>query len=182
MKQQPAIHVFYYYWSTIFYHLLSATNDKTILHKDVLPLFYLLCYYMDLTKIVTSQHFDNQLQACIKSLFQQRIYIKFPGILLEEMKALKADFYLHFSKEKLMRLCPEPEFSVFAGRKPDLGKKAHCKSRGRKTQNQMNGILRAYLCKSKKGRGYKEIIPFVTNLDSSSLFLLEVHSVCLEYK
>ena len=103
MKQQPAIHVFYYYWSTIFYHLLSATNDKTILHRDILPLFYLLCYYMDLRKIVTYQHFDNQLQACIKSLFQQRIYIKFPGILLEEMKALKADFYLHFSKEKLMR-------------------------------------------------------------------------------
>lgn len=103
MKEQPAIHVFYYYWSTIFYHLLSATNDKTIFPRDVLPLFYLLCYYMDLRKIVTSQHFDNQLQACIKSLFQQRIYIKFPGILLEEMKALRADFYLHFSKEKLMR-------------------------------------------------------------------------------
>ena len=41
--------------------------------------------------------------------------------------------------------------------------------------NQMNGILRVYLCKSKEGRGYKEIIPFVTNLDNSSLFLLEVH-------
>lgn len=96
------------------------------------------------------------------------------------MKALKADFYLHFSKEKLMRLCPEPEFSVFAGRKPDLGKKAHCKSRGRKTQNQMNGIIRHIFVRVKRAGDTRKSSHLLQTWIAVPLFLLEVHSVCLK--